>query len=167
MRRIDRADAVDLLASPAGMSSPEPLMVTEDDAPVLALVPLSGVDIEDVEQALVPEFIQRLSAPAANGTGAVSPPANGAAAGESASANRSEYEDDPEALIVSPHFLCDRYGNREAVVLSMADWDKVLEAFEDLDALGAVERARKENEAEGGEAIPLEDFAREMGWTLE
>lgn len=163
MRRIDRVDAVDLLSSPERMSGREPLVVTEGDAPVLALVPLRDVDIEDVEQGLVPEFIQRLSGAGTNGTGAAGSPANGAVTEPNATAGPAEDGDDPDALVVSPHFLCDRYGNREAVVLSMADWEKVLEAFEDLDALAAVERARKEDEAEGGEAIPWEDVKRELG----
>jgi hypothetical protein len=55
-------------------------------------------------------------------------------------------------------FIVDAQGNRKAVILDMQAYQDLLEAQEELEEL----RAYDEAEAEGGEAVPLEQALKEI-----
>ena len=61
-------------------------------------------------------------------------------------------------LTLSEQYLVDAEGNRIKVVLDLADYQRLLEALEELDDLRAYDEAK----ASGDEAIPLEQAIAEI-----
>lgn len=58
----------------------------------------------------------------------------------------------------SPRFVTDDEGNRVAVIVDLAFYDELLEAFEELEDIRAYDEAKEE----GGEAIPFEQAMKEI-----
>lgn len=58
----------------------------------------------------------------------------------------------------SPRFVTDDEGNRVAVIVDLAFYDELLEAFEELEDIRAYDEAK----AEGSETIPFEQAMREI-----
>ena len=58
----------------------------------------------------------------------------------------------------STRFVTDDEGNRVAVIVDLAFYDELLEAFEELEDIRAYDEAK----AEGGETIPFEQAMREI-----
>jgi hypothetical protein len=63
-----------------------------------------------------------------------------------------------EMDVIHPKFLVDENNKRHAVVLSIEDWNQILEELEELDDI----RAYDEAEALKEESIPLEQALREI-----
>ena len=61
-------------------------------------------------------------------------------------------------LTLNEQYLVDAEGNRIKVVLDLADYQRLLEALEELDDLRAYDEAK----ASGDEAIPLEQAIVEI-----
>ena len=57
-----------------------------------------------------------------------------------------------------PRFVTDDEGNRVAVIVDLAFYDELLEAFEELEDIRAYDEAKEE----GSEAIPFEQAMREI-----
>jgi len=58
---------------------------------------------------------------------------------------------------LNPQFLTDKDGNRTSVLLSMEQWQYILESLEDLEDIRAYDRAK----AETDEYVPFEQAVRE------
>jgi hypothetical protein len=56
------------------------------------------------------------------------------------------------------HYLVDEEGNRSAVVVPIADWQRIVEALEELDEIRAYDEAKQEP----SEAIPFEQAVSEI-----
>ena len=58
----------------------------------------------------------------------------------------------------SPRFVTDDEGNRVAVIVDLAFYDELLEAFEELEDIRAYDEAKEE----GGEVIPFDQAMQEI-----
>ena len=61
---------------------------------------------------------------------------------------------------LKPQFLVDKHGNRTSVLLSMEDWEYILECLEDLDDIREYHRVKAECDEK--DYLPLEQAVREM-----
>ena len=62
------------------------------------------------------------------------------------------------AVPASPRFVTDDEGNRVAVIVDLAFYDELLEAFEELEDIRAYDEAKEE----GGEVIPFDQAMQEI-----
>jgi PHD/YefM family antitoxin component YafN of YafNO toxin-antitoxin module len=60
--------------------------------------------------------------------------------------------------VVKERYVVDAEGNRIAVLLDLDDYERLLEAFEELEAIRAYDAAK----ASGDEAIPFDEAVREI-----
>ncbi len=58
------------------------------------------------------------------------------------------------AITLSPHYITDSQGNRVSVVLSVAEFEKLLELLDELEDIRLYDEVKSRNE----ERIPLTDF---------
>jgi len=61
-------------------------------------------------------------------------------------------------VTLHPEYLVDEQQRRKAVVLSVAEWERVIEELEDLDDIRAFDRAKSGSQ----DAVPLERAVREI-----
>jgi hypothetical protein len=61
-------------------------------------------------------------------------------------------------LLLHPEYIVDEHQRRKAVLLSLAEWDRILEALEDLDDIHAFDDAK----AGSQETIPFDQAVREI-----
>lgn len=59
-------------------------------------------------------------------------------------------------------YVVDKNGERVEVILTIEDFEHLLEELEELDDIRAYDEAKLEIEREGDEAIPLEQAMREI-----
>ena len=60
--------------------------------------------------------------------------------------------------ILNPQYVIDREKKPKAVLLTMSEWEQVLEALEELDDIRAYDAAK----ADPQDAIPFEEAVREI-----
>jgi hypothetical protein len=56
------------------------------------------------------------------------------------------------------NYIIDAQGNKQAIILSMAKWDEILEALEELDDIRVYDKAKKEP----SDLMPFEQAVREI-----
>ena len=61
-------------------------------------------------------------------------------------------------LTVHPQYVVDKDQNRKAVLLPVAEWEKIVEELEELDDIRAYDEAK----ATSGAAVPFEQAVREI-----
>ncbi len=59
-------------------------------------------------------------------------------------------------------YVVDKNGERVEVILTIEDFERLLEELEELDDIRAYDEAKLEIEREGDEAIPLQQAMREI-----
>ncbi len=62
-------------------------------------------------------------------------------------------------VTVHPKYLIDENQKRQAVVLPMAEWDRIIEELEELDDIRAYDQAKEGPQ----DAIPFEEAVGELG----
>ncbi|MBI2907414.1 MAG: hypothetical protein HYX92_07165 [Chloroflexi bacterium] len=62
-------------------------------------------------------------------------------------------------LTIHPEYLVDENQRRKAVVLSLAEWQQVVEELEELDDIRAYDKAKSGPQ----ESVPFEQAVREIG----
>jgi PHD/YefM family antitoxin component YafN of YafNO toxin-antitoxin module len=61
------------------------------------------------------------------------------------------------------HYIVDENGKRVSVVLPVEEYERMVEALEDLEDLRAYDEAKAEIEREGSDAVPWEQLREEIG----
>ncbi|MBA3610668.1 MAG: hypothetical protein H0W54_04535 [Rubrobacter sp.] len=67
-----------------------------------------------------------------------------------------------EAVPMDARYVVDKNGERVEVILTIEDFERLLEELEELDDIRAYDEAKLEIEREGDEAIPLQQAMREI-----
>lgn len=61
-------------------------------------------------------------------------------------------------ITVHPQYLTDEQNHRKAVVIPFTEWERILDALEELDAVRAYDKAKSGSR----EALPFEQAVREI-----
>jgi hypothetical protein len=61
-------------------------------------------------------------------------------------------------VILHPEYVVDEHQRRKAVLLPLAEWDRIIEDLEDLDDIRAFDTAK----ADSQETVPFEQAVREI-----
>ena len=61
-------------------------------------------------------------------------------------------------IAIHENYIVDEDGKKKAVVVSMGEWEKVLDALDELDAIRAYDEAKSQS----SEPIPFEQAVREI-----
>ena len=61
-------------------------------------------------------------------------------------------------MVVHPKFVVDEHQNRQAVLLPYEEWEKIVEAMEELDDIRAYDEAK----SRPSDPIPLDDAVKEI-----
>ena len=61
-------------------------------------------------------------------------------------------------ITIHPEYLVDTKQNRKAVLLPLAEWERIVEELEELDDIRAYDKAK----AGSGDAVPFDQAIREI-----
>lgn len=66
-------------------------------------------------------------------------------------------------VVVHPQYVVDEQQRRQAVLLPLSDWEKVVEELEELDDLRAYDRAKTDSQASIGFEEAVREIEQERG----